>query len=142
MKKITIKEEVFENIKTKVGETEKEVWETSDGMVWDNEHSAKYHEFYELKANKRGFYSGENIILDCESFDDIQRYIDDYGYNITVHNYNKDELVFPNTYVLIEHVVEGNDNGLGDSWHNYEVYLDIKSLSEYKKEMIEQLNSL
>lgn len=141
MKKVIVEEAKFETVQT--GTKEKEYFETTDGKRFTNEKDAEHHEFYNVKVNIRGNgIPSEVKILDCESKDDLNRYLKDYTYNVDIYNFEVNELVFPNTYVLWEHRVEGDHYGIDDDWYDYTDYIDAYTLKEWKEIMINQVNKL
>ena len=144
VKKITVKEDVYEKVLSKVGEREKVVYMTSDGKEFDAETSADYHEFYVLKVKKRGFGSDYVNIFDFESWEDVQKYLNEYGYNIDVHDYNKEDLKFPNTYVLSEEYVENLDYGYDEYGQpeKHDIYLRIYEFDEFKSKLVSELEKL
>lgn len=76
--------------------------------------------------------------------EDLERYIKDYGYGIDKHDYNKEELQFPNTYVLSEEYVVDEDYGY-DEYEQPEKedkYLRIYTFDEYKQKLINELEEL
>lgn len=140
MKKIIIEEPIYEKVQTGVRKIEK--WQTSDGEIFDDEKWASQHEFYDIKLNKRGFYIPELedvTVLDLTCKEDLEKYEKDYCYDVSHFKYNKDDLVFPNTYVLYQ-IDESEDDDMYSYpiWSLYCVTLDkfkemlIKKIQEFK----------
>lgn len=136
MKKITVKEPVFETIQT--GEKEVEKWQTSDGREFEERDRAEDHEFFNLKLNRRGlpeeFYQGVTI-LDFNNFQEFKRYEEAYIRN--KKGYDTKNLIFPNTYVFYElDLVERDEDNMYDypEWCTYCV-----TSNEYINMMEEEL---
>src|SRR5690625_4149087 len=107
VKKVEVKVPKYESVQ--VGEEIVTKWVTSDGESFDDERSAERHEFYECKINHRGHNLTVNSveIFDLTCVEDLERYEKDYLYNAHIYNthikkYDKNLMVFPNTYVMYE----------------------------------------
>lgn len=141
MKKVTVKEEVFEQVKS--GLIDVDAWETSDGMVFNDIRSAEHHEFYNCKVNRRSHSLPTSVdIFDFKTVDDLKKYEDDYCYNTQVFNYDKTKLVFPGTYVLHDRTEHGDSFGDDDEWSDYTTYTDIYTLDDWKELIIKGIRNI
>lgn len=142
MKIIEIETPIYETIQT--GTTTEVKWETSDGKTFDNERSAEQYEFYYCKINQRG----TNLpILDIRIFDfqckeDLERYEKDYVYNGENKKYDKEKMVFPNTYVMWEECRYDDEDDDYYDYYSSSNNLYCETLDEYKERLIKAVNEL
>ena len=84
----------------------------------------------------------EHNICDYESVDDLVKFIKDSYYSDTVINFDYNDLKFPNTYVLLESIHEPyENNGADDIWIRETTKLDIKTLEDFKNEVIKYVKN-
>lgn len=143
IKEIEIKTPIYETIQ--VGETVDVKWEASNGKQFDDKATADHYEFYHCKVKERGIDLpiGGATLLDFTCLEDLEKYERDYIYDEHIKKYQKETMVFPNTYVLYK---EDNPDFYYDDDDYYcytpHTHVYLVTLDDYKKILIEAIDQM
>lgn len=132
IKEIKKEVEVLEAVKVK---KEKTVYSTTDGEEFDSLSAAEEHEdLYVRKNMKHGFNSYE--VATFENENDLKEHIEDWFHTVDVFDFDYENLIFPNRYVLEENriVLAEYEDGIC----NTETHLKIYTKDEYENHVIEE----
>lgn len=141
IKEIEYKTPIYENVQ--VGEITETKWETSDGEQFEHKSGAEWHEFYQCKVKQRGLnLPVENaMVFELSSVDDLDKIEKDYLYDEHIKKYQKEKLVFPNTYVMYQ---KDDPDFNYDDYYAYtpDILVYLVTMEEYKQLLTTALEKL